>query len=102
MICRESVGIAAANAEVASCGGPRSVEFRPGAAQRLDSGAALLGREAPQLGAERRPGRPGARRPYRRGADERDEPFEGIVAVALLGTVALRRDHQHAVAGEPS
>jgi len=78
----------------------RSIKIGPGAAQRLGPRAAFLALQAPQLGAECRPGRAARRRPHRGGADQFDQPFQRIAAVALLGAVALGGDDEHAVAGQ--
>src|ERR1700722_2098291 len=77
-----------------------SLHCRLAVAQRLDAGAAFLAFQAPHLGAQRRPGRAARRRPHCSGADQFDEPFERVVAVALLGAVALGGDHENAVPGQ--
>src|SRR6185312_9122985 len=73
---------------------------RPGAAQLLDPRAPGLGLEAPALrtqgrfGLVARPGRLG------RATDEIDELLARLLAVALLGAVALGDDDEHALVGE--
>src|SRR5215467_7463741 len=70
---------------------------RSGAAQRLDAAAALLALQAADLRGEGRLGRPPPHRPHGGGADEFDETRQRVLAVALLGAMALGRNHHHAV-----
>src|SRR5262249_41235919 len=78
-----------------------SILEAPRPAQRLDAAAPLLVVDATP--ARRLGGLGGAARhwPHRGRADELGEPLERVGTVALLGAVALRRDHQHAVARQP-
>src|SRR5712691_390979 len=88
-------------------GGPFAVrisillEPRLDLAQALDRGAAFLAFEAALARAPGRLGRPARDRRHRGALDQLDQPVERVLAVALLGAVALRGDHQHALVGEP-
>src|SRR4051794_26290359 len=74
---------------------------RPGAAQALDRGTSLLGLDPALARSPRRPGRAPPHWLHRRLANELDQALACILTVALLGTVALRRDDQHALARQP-
>src|SRR5262245_1496954 len=77
-----------------------SVLRRLRAAQALESGVSGFGVEPAPLGAGSRLGRM-ARLGRRGGApDQLGEAFARLLAVALLGAVALRDDDEHAVVGE--
>src|SRR5439155_15800216 len=78
---------------------PPLFERRLAPPQRLDSGAALLALDAALL---RRLGRLGCAARYRCHRwlpDQLDQPLARVRAVALLGAVGLRDQHQHAVLG---
>src|SRR5262249_6387047 len=79
-----------------------SIRRRPALTHRLDAAAPLLVVDAAPARCLGGPGRAARHRPHGRGADELGQALERIGAVALLGAVVLRRDHQHAVAREPS
>src|SRR3977135_371384 len=66
--------------------------------QALDGGAALLRFDPALARAPGGLGRPARNRRHGRALDQFDEAIERVRAVALLGAVALRGDHQHALA----
>src|SRR5215831_959554 len=78
------------------------VERRPRAAQAFDARAALFRFEPALAGAGGRLGRPAWNRRHGGAADQIGETLARILAVALLGAVALGVDHDHALAGEAS
>src|SRR5437016_1396940 len=85
---------------ISSSSGTR-IFIRRGAPQFLDRRAAGLGFQAPLLGRGGRFGRPAR---YRRGhgaADQRNQPFQRILPVALLRAVALGGYDEDAVPREP-
>src|SRR5262245_44842759 len=80
----------------------RSFQSRFALSQSLDPGTPLLRFDAALARGLGRPGRPARERAHGGAADQLDQPVERVLAVGLLGAVALRVDHQHALAGEPS
>src|SRR5579859_7927579 len=76
--------------------------LRTGAAELLQRAAAALGLEAAAFRAERRAGRTTRDVALRGGTQQRDEPIERILPVALLRAELLRLDDQHAILGEPA
>src|SRR5262245_11370889 len=71
-------------------------------AQTLDARAALLAFQPPRPRGGGRARRPPRLRRHGGAANEIDQACERVVAVALLGAVALRRDDEHAIVGEPA
>src|SRR5882724_6856374 len=71
-------------------------------AQALDRGAALFGVEPALARAGGRFGRPARTRRHRGAANQVEQAFARVLAIALLGAMALRADHQHALAREAS
>src|SRR5262249_58956261 len=78
------------------------VERRPRAAQAFDARAALFRFEPALAGAGGRLGRPAWNRRHGGAADQIGETLARVLAVALLGAMALGVDHDHALAGEAS
>src|SRR6266849_176887 len=74
------------------------LQFGLGLAQVLDGAAALLGLEPALARAGGRLGGPAGEGRHGRPSDQFDQAVERVLAVALLGAVALRGDHQHALA----
>src|SRR5216684_2237731 len=71
------------------------------AAKRLQRAVPLLVVEPLALAGLRRPGLLARHRRAGGGADQRDQTLERFLAVALLAALALRHQHQHAVARQP-
>src|SRR3954470_12220778 len=71
-----------------------------GLPQALDGGTALLGVQPALARARGRFGGAPRNRRYRCAPDQIDETVARVLAVALLGAMALCADDQHAVAGE--
>src|SRR4029079_11368650 len=71
-----------------------------GLPQALDGGATLLGVQPALARARGRLGGAPRNRRYRCALDQFDQTVARILAVALLGAMALCADDQHAVAGE--
>src|SRR5262245_19870000 len=80
----------------------RLVQSRLHLPQALDLGATFLRLDPPLARSLGWLGRPARDRAHRGAPDELDQPVERVLAVGLLRAVALRLDHQHALAGEPS
>src|SRR5215510_281469 len=81
---------------------PRLIHLRLGLAQALDTRAALLAFQPSRPRGFCRLGRSPRLRRDRGLADQVDQALQRVVAVALLGAVALRRDDHHAIVGEPA
>src|SRR5205823_219048 len=71
-------------------------------AQAFDRAAALFGLEPALARAGTRFGRPARTRRRRSAANQVEQAFARVLAIALLGAMALRADHQHALAREAS
>ena len=69
---------------------------------RLDARPHGFRFEPPGLRPQSRLGRPSSHRAHRCLGDQLDQPFACIGTVAFLRAVALRGQHQHAVAGQPA
>ena len=77
----------------------RLIERQFAVAQPLDASAAFLDFDAALAGGGSGPGGTSRARLNGRPADEVDEAFEGILAIARLRPVTLRGDDEHAFAG---